>query len=305
MELRQLRHFLAVLKCGSINRAAATLNVTQPSLSHSIKALERSVGAELLLRSGGGIRPTAIGVVFERYAQNILRETEKAKSEVTAMRGAGAGKLVIGALSVFIPHFIPKVIGKFLTATSGVDIEAFTFTYNSDIVIRNVQSAEWDLALTLMQDDFVAPSEVNIRLLGNYPSSVYCSAVHPLATVRHVSLEQMASADWVVTNSGGAEDLLRQTFAEIGMTPKIRMRVNSMNFVMSATRAFPFLCLAPLEAVAQEVKDGRMVKVDQTSLAPSAQIALLHSNLAERTSAMRDFMAHCAEHAATLLAENR
>jgi len=302
MELRQLRHFIAVLKCGSINRAAATLNVTQPSLSHSIKALERSVGAELLLRSGGGIRPTPIGIVFERYAQNILRETEKAKSEVTAMRGAGAGKLAIGALSVFIPHFVPKVIGKFLTATRGVAIEAFTFTFNSELVIRNVQSAEWDLALTLMNDDFVGPSDINMRLLGSYPSSVYCSSDHPLAAERNVSLQQVASAEWVVTNSGSAEILLRQTFVEIGMVPRIRMRVNSMNFAISATRAYPFLCLAPVEAMAQEVKDGRMVKVDQASLAPSAQIALIHSNLAERTSAMREFMAHCSEHAASLLA---
>ena len=89
MEFKQLRYFLCVLKYGSINQAAAALNITQPSLSHSIRALEKSVGAQLLLRSGGGIRPTATGEIFVRYAQNILREAEKALAEVSSTRGGG------------------------------------------------------------------------------------------------------------------------------------------------------------------------------------------------------------------------
>ncbi len=93
MELRQLRYFLTVLRLGSINRAAAELHLTQPSLSHSIKALERSVGAELIIRGGGGVRATVIGEEFALYANTAVREAEKAKAVVATSRGTGAGRI--------------------------------------------------------------------------------------------------------------------------------------------------------------------------------------------------------------------
>ncbi|WP_404481895.1 LysR family transcriptional regulator [Novosphingobium sp. BL-52-GroH] len=302
MELRQLRQFLAVIKHGSINRAAAALNLTQPSLSHSIKALERSVGAQLLIRGGGGIRPTEIGVVFIRYAKNILREAEKAQAEVSMMRGGGVGKLSIGTLSVFIPRFMPKVVSAFMETSADIVVDAFTFTYNSGQVFNDILSSEWDLALTLMGEDFDPPPEIRVQALGDYPSSVYCSPSHPLAGQRDVSLDQLAAAHWVVTNVGSAENMLRHKFAEREHEALIRMRVNSMNFAIAAARSSGLLCIAPDEAVADEIRDGRLVRVDQSTIAPTAQIALLHSNLSERTAAMRQFMSCCASHAATLKA---
>jgi DNA-binding transcriptional LysR family regulator len=45
MELRQLRHLIAVVEHGSFSRAAEAVHLTQPALSRSIQALEASVGA--------------------------------------------------------------------------------------------------------------------------------------------------------------------------------------------------------------------------------------------------------------------
>lgn len=300
MELRQLRYFLAVVQCGSINRAATMLKLTQPSLSHAIKSLEQSVGAELLLRSGAGIRPTEIGLVFQRYAQNILRETEKAKAEVSSMRGAGAGRLAVGVLSVFTARMMPQVTSAFLNASQGVEVTAYSTSNTSDAIIRNIQSAQWDLALTLLNEGLRAPSDIDIRLLGPYPSRVFCSTAHKLAGVRDVTLPQMADAEWVVTTSGVAETELARLFAPLGRVPSVRMRVNTINFAVSAARAHPFLCIAPIDSMTDEVASGRMVRVDQPFFKTEAQIALLHSKLAERTTAMRTFTTLCAAYAEKL-----
>lgn len=105
MELRQLRHFLTILQHGSFSKVAAELNLNQSSLSHSIKALEQSVGAELLARSGAGTTSTEIGKEFAGYAQNITREAEKARAQVAGLRGGGAGRLAIGVQSVLSTFF--------------------------------------------------------------------------------------------------------------------------------------------------------------------------------------------------------
>ena len=48
MELRQLRHLIAVVEHGSFSRAAEAVHLTQPALSRSIQALEATAGAPVL-----------------------------------------------------------------------------------------------------------------------------------------------------------------------------------------------------------------------------------------------------------------
>jgi DNA-binding transcriptional LysR family regulator len=61
MELRRLRHFLAVAEHGNFGRAAATSHITQPALSRSIQALEAEVGAVLFDRRPSGVELTDMG----------------------------------------------------------------------------------------------------------------------------------------------------------------------------------------------------------------------------------------------------
>jgi hypothetical protein len=56
LDRRHLDYFLAVAEAGSFTRAAAKLSIAQPSLSHSISALERELDAQLFERLGRGVR---------------------------------------------------------------------------------------------------------------------------------------------------------------------------------------------------------------------------------------------------------
>jgi len=62
IKLHDLHVLIAVVQAGSMNKAAALLNTTQPAISKSIKELERCVGVRLLERSAQGVepRPTAV-----------------------------------------------------------------------------------------------------------------------------------------------------------------------------------------------------------------------------------------------------
>ncbi|HWU03517.1 MAG TPA: LysR family transcriptional regulator [Novosphingobium sp.] len=302
MEFRQLRYFLCVLKHGSINRAAVALNVTQPSLSHSIKALETSVGARLLLRGGGGVRATPIGEVFERYATNIIREAEKALGEVSALRSGGRTRVSVGVMSVFSLKFAPRIISQFVVENPSVEIDIASFTSKSEQVIQRLQAAEWDLALTLLPDDFVCPPDMACRQLGTAHSHVYARADHPLVNRQDVSLRDMAAFPWAVTNIGSSEQLLNETFATQDLAPDIRVRTNDINQVLSLAYTHPFLCLLPAQTIAEDVASGQMVRIDQSFLHTQASIAILYSNLAERTVGMRNFIRLCAEETAAAAA---
>lgn len=71
-----MRYILAVADNGSFHAAAKKLYVSQPSLSHAIKELERDLGTTLFTRNRQGATLTAAGTVFAQRARKILSEVD-------------------------------------------------------------------------------------------------------------------------------------------------------------------------------------------------------------------------------------
>lgn len=112
MELRQLKHFLAVGEAGSITAAAKKLHLTQPALSRQIKALEEELGTPLLERNAHSISFTPAGEVVLAEAGKLLKFSEGMIEKVRAV--AVGERLRIG--------YAPSLAGEFLS----VAIERFT-----------------------------------------------------------------------------------------------------------------------------------------------------------------------------------
>lgn len=76
MELRVLRYFLMIAKEQSFTKAAEQLNITQPTLSRQLAALEDELGAKLFNRGGHSITLTNEGLLLKRQGQQYLRNDE-------------------------------------------------------------------------------------------------------------------------------------------------------------------------------------------------------------------------------------
>ena len=81
MNLRVLRYFLTVAKEQSFTKAAEQLNLTQPTLSRQLAALEEELGAKLFDRGGRSITLTGEGVLLKRRALEIVEMEDKILSE--------------------------------------------------------------------------------------------------------------------------------------------------------------------------------------------------------------------------------
>lgn len=76
MDMKYLEFFVAVARCGSINRAAQTLYISQPHLSHIIKEMENDVGFTLFQRTNHGVTLTPEGEKFLEHSKTILHEID-------------------------------------------------------------------------------------------------------------------------------------------------------------------------------------------------------------------------------------
>ncbi|MBQ6684643.1 MAG: LysR family transcriptional regulator, partial [Firmicutes bacterium] len=77
MTIQQIRCFVTVASCGSINKAASLLFVSQPNLSTTIRSLEKELGYQLLNRTRNGVELTAEGAIFLSHAREVLLQFDQ------------------------------------------------------------------------------------------------------------------------------------------------------------------------------------------------------------------------------------
>ena len=141
--LRLLTAFAAVVRAGSVQAAAAELNVTQPAVSQSIRKLEEHVGVTLLDRASRPARPTEAGLALAavtadslaRIAETVdtLRQGERDRDgTVTVACSVGVATYwLMPRLSAFYRD-CPDLLVNVVTTQSG----APTLSDGIDVAIR-------------------------------------------------------------------------------------------------------------------------------------------------------------------------
>src|SRR5205809_2804371 len=104
MELGQIEAFVEAQRRGSITRAAAALELTQPTLTARLRGLEQELGAQLLVRGRRGVSLTAAGRRFLPRAQAALEAVRRGVAETKAAREVRGGVLALGLATDLAVH---------------------------------------------------------------------------------------------------------------------------------------------------------------------------------------------------------
>jgi DNA-binding transcriptional LysR family regulator len=126
MEVRHLKYFVMVAEELHFSRAAARLNITTPSLSQQIRALETMLGARLFRRrTKSAVELTHAGKRLLSEAQSSLQQM--AHTELIGRRAArgDTGIIALGyVFSASCSGLISKAIKQFKQSHPGVSIQA-------------------------------------------------------------------------------------------------------------------------------------------------------------------------------------
>lgn len=195
MDFRQLRNLVFVARYASFGVAADKLNVTQPALSKSIRALEQATGVRLLDRGPWGVRPTAFGERLIEYAEAVLALTDEARDELDAMRGAQRGRLRVGGIATTLRTILPNAARRFLASHPGVNL-----TLNEELspaLQHQVLNGTIDIALMSRPRDF-PDEELEYRDLIKVPLVIVADRAHPLAARDSLRLADLRDWLWII-----------------------------------------------------------------------------------------------------------
>ena len=110
LKLEHLQTFLAVARFGSVSRAAEALNITQPTATSRIKALESSIGTKLFERTSAGMVLSKRGDMLLRYAEQFQQLSDMVEEHVIG--DVGADRFMrIGVSETIAQSWLPDFIG--------------------------------------------------------------------------------------------------------------------------------------------------------------------------------------------------
>lgn len=211
LSLRQLEIFRAVAESGSIRSAARHVHLTQPAVTHAMRELERSVGAQLFTRSVKGVALTEIGAALLRRSHRLFNELRRTEDEIAQLRDGTGGQLAV-AFSSAAAQLLPAALADFRRRRPGVALELQEITW-PDLDDR-WRRGGYDFAVVSEWGD-AGEDGLQREPLLEQPLSVVARASHPLAKAR--SLAALQQGLWVLPGYGQA--LLQQLFAARRMAP--------------------------------------------------------------------------------------
>ena len=120
MDLKRLRTFVAVAEHGTVSKAAAVLNITQPALSRQIGALEHEFGFPLFERSGRRLTLTPRGEQLLGSSRSLLACAATLTERAQSLRRGDIKELKVTATALTIEALFPTFLHLYAERIPGV-----------------------------------------------------------------------------------------------------------------------------------------------------------------------------------------
>ncbi len=145
MNLRHLEIFHAVYSSGSVSAAARMLNVSQPSVSKTLRHAESLIGFPLFRRAGGRLTPTEDAHVLFDEVREIQDRVQALREASRNMRRGTQGVLRVSALPSLALDVLPTAVARFLGRHG--DVRFDLQTVHHDDLLRKLYERETDIAI--------------------------------------------------------------------------------------------------------------------------------------------------------------
>jgi DNA-binding transcriptional LysR family regulator len=128
IDIGKLETFLRAAETLSFSETAKQLHMSQPTVSHQIKMLEKSMGVVLFTRTNTGLQLTEAGRLLLPWARRLLHDTNSMQAMMASMHGDMVGELRITCSTTAGKYVLPQMAARFRQLYPGVRIRILACT---------------------------------------------------------------------------------------------------------------------------------------------------------------------------------
>lgn len=230
IDRQHLRYFLAIVETGNFSRAAARMNVTQPTLSVAIAKLEQDLAAKLFIRNSRRVHLTAAGSQLLEHARAIEQEFNRVERRV---RGLSPGRLVrLGVLTTIPTALVARVVEQHRAMKTAERVEILEG--NERDLLGRLDNGRIDLALTILGPD---QGRFCPESLFSEGYSLAVPLNHRTALLDSIPGEALADETMIVRRNCEALSAVSRYFTERGVRPEFSFRSSNDDRVLALVGA--------------------------------------------------------------------
>ncbi|MFJ7314641.1 LysR family transcriptional regulator [Pseudomonas sp. NPDC098747] len=252
MDLRQLRHLVALADYRNFGRAAEAINLSQPAFSRSIQTLERDLDCELVERRSREFRLTGQGELVLQHARRLLAGSQALQNELTQYNGLTSGELQFGCGPYPAQVLVPEALAQFIQAHPAIRTRFHQGDWQQLSLWLREQQIEFLVADARY---FIGDPQYHVHLLRTRPGRFFCRAGHPLASQRDLKLRALLDYPVVGTR---IPPMIRKILADVLGEPDFNPSVECAQFdaIQRVVLRSDAVGLATLEALREQVDQG-------------------------------------------------
>ena len=206
MTILQLKYTITIANQGSFNKASEVLYISQPSLTESIKELEKELNITIFYRSGKGVTLTNEGVEFLAYARELYGQFEN----VLERYGENESRKKI--FSVSTQHYT-FAVKSFVELVKKLDTSEFEFAIREEQtqkVIDDVINMNSEIGILYLSSfnmpvigKLLRQNHLEFHELISCEAYVYLWKGHPLANKERISFDELKDYPCLSFEQGG------------------------------------------------------------------------------------------------------
>ncbi|MEV7025830.1 transcriptional regulator CynR [Kitasatospora sp. NPDC093558] len=281
LELRHLRYLLAVAEHGNFTRAAEELHISQPTLSQQVKQLERTLGTQLLDRTGRTVRLTDAGEAYAHHARAALRDLAAAERAVHDVQDLARGQLRLAVTPTFTAYLVGPLVAELHARHPGIALTLREAT--QDRIETGLLADEFDLGIAFAGPHL--PGVTATALFTETLTLVTGPAAAPAG--RPLPVTELADRQLALLSAGFAtRGHIDGYFERHRVRPRIAVEADSVQALTEIVQRTPLATVLP-DAVTHDHPGLTPVPLDPPL--PTRVVALLRRADAYESAAARAF----------------
>lgn len=265
MNINQLRYFISVATSRSFSAAAEENYITQTAMTQQIKALEESMGCQLINRSTRPITLTAAGQSFLKDARSILARLDEAMVRAAEASSGISGSLRIGYIKGYERSALSDTLRSFHRQLPNVLLTCYRDT--SDRLASGLQNDEYDIIFTWDSTRLQISPEYQALPIEKARLTAVLYASHPLGSREYLDRTDLRNEPLIymspserIDNHGDA--LFMELYHKAGYQPQIVCRSTDVESILIMVAAEEGISIVPDYCVKKITDAEGLVFVD-------------------------------------------
>jgi len=225
--LRHLKYFIATAELGQVSRAAIELSISQSAVTTAIKELEKTLGADLFVRSAGGVELTDIGRRFLSSSYEILSKVEEALLIPDSPRITGT--LAVAASYTVIGYFLPSHMERLSRTLPGLELKIHEMT--RETIEEGLIAGRFDIGVALTSN--ITNPEIASETIISSARRLWTPSHHRLTERAKVTFDDVAQEPYVMLTVDEAAHTTMRYWSKTPFQPHVRLRTSSVEAVRS------------------------------------------------------------------------